>query len=174
MIQGSKHRVSICEYTAKIPIVVVQKGIITLAGEGTCLITAMVSSVGLVLDRWSSCWLQLVERKALLADDNRLRAVFIVVWISLWFLSSCSSSLPRLLGCPHELSWGHSKIVEDFEILGSHLLPTEQGRYLRLHRHRPVCRLYHIRAVSSTHKERHMLIMQILSSLKDNEAEWMY
>ena len=39
--------------------------------------------------------------------------------------------------------------------MGSHLLPIEQGRHLRLPRHRRVCRLRHIGALGD---ERHMLL----------------
>ena len=39
--------------------------------------------------------------------------------------------------------------------MGSHLLPIEQGRHLRLPRHRRVCRLCHTGALGD---ERHMLL----------------
>ena len=49
--------------------------------------------------------------------------------------------------------------------MGSHLLPIEQGRHLRLPRHRRVCRLCHTRALGD---ERHMLLeYPALADLRD-------
>ena len=49
--------------------------------------------------------------------------------------------------------------------MGSHLLPTEQGRRLRLPRHKRVCRLCHIGALGG---ERHMLLeCPALADLRD-------
>ena len=49
--------------------------------------------------------------------------------------------------------------------MGSHLLPIEQGRHLRLPRHRRVCRLCHTGALGD---ERHMLLeCPALADLRD-------
>ena len=42
--------------------------------------------------------------------------------------------------------------------MGSHLLPIEQGRHLRLPRHRRVCRLCHTGNTGGLGDERHMLL----------------
>ena len=50
--------------------------------------------------------------------------------------------------------------------MGSHLLPIEQGRHLRLPRHRRVCRLCHTGALGD---ERHMLLVcPALADLRDD------
>ena len=76
--------------------------------------------------------------------------------------SSFRSHLPSLLGGPHE----HCKVAEDFEIShGVPLLPIEQGRHLRLPRHRRVCRLCHTGALDD---ERQMLLeCPALAHLRD-------
>ena len=49
--------------------------------------------------------------------------------------------------------------------MGSHLLPIERGRHLRLPRHRRVCRLYHTGALGD---ERHMFLKcPALADLRD-------
>ena len=59
---------------------------------------------------------------------------------------------------------GHISQAEQAN-MGSHLLPIEQGRHLRLPRHRRVCRLCHTGALGD---ERHMLLeCPALADLRD-------
>ena len=89
------------------------------------------------------------------------------VHVSPLIFSSFRSHLPRLLGLYWDrvpMSTAKLQRILRFR-MGSHLLPIEQGRHLRLPRHRRVCRLCHTGALGD---ERHMLLeCPALADLRD-------